>query len=149
MKSGVFAFFVLMLAFSACVAPAQNKSTAAGACLENGKCIDIRIADSAQEREQGLMFEKSLPESGGMLFVFENEGPHAFWMKNTLIPLDIVWLDTEGKIVFMRENALPCREEPCETFSPDANAKFVLETNAGFAEKNGLEKGWKISISVD
>jgi len=147
MKAAVFAFFCLVLLLSGCAVQNENAEQRQTACVENGKCLNLRIADSAQEREQGLMFEKSLPENEGMLFVFDEPGIYGFWMKSTLIPLDMLWLDQSGKIVFIKENARPCKDEPCGIFTPDAGASFVLETNAGFAQRNGLEKGGKIALT--
>ena len=103
------------------------------------KCFKIQIADSQEERENGLMFVEQMLEDEGMLFIFEEQGVYPFWMKNTLIPLDIIWLDENKSIVFIKESALPCKEEPCEIINPDKSAKYVLEINSGMADKLDLK----------
>ncbi|MBD3208656.1 MAG: DUF192 domain-containing protein [Candidatus Nealsonbacteria bacterium] len=106
-----------------------------------GSCLEIEVAESSQERQRGLMFRESLDEDKGMLFVFEKEGIYPFWMKNTLIPLDIIWLDNAGEIVDIKKNAAPCQGGACETFVPTGEAKYVLEINAGVVDKIGLSIG--------
>ncbi len=104
-------------------------------------CFKVKTAETAAERSKGLMEVEQLEEDRGMLFIFDHSGVYAFWMKNTLIPLDMVWLDKDKKIVFIKHNAQPCKKEPCESFSPGKEAKYVLEINGGLAEKLGLEIG--------
>lgn len=109
-------------------------------CIKNN-CFSVEIADDPSEREIGLMERDSLDEESGMLFVFEQEGVYKFWMKNTLIPLDMIWIDGNNKIVFIKENAEPCKTDMCETFGPNGKAKCVLEINGGLAEKMKLKIG--------
>jgi len=106
-----------------------------------GFCLQIEVAESSQERQRGLMFRESLDEDKGMLFVFEKEGIYPFWMKNTLIPLDIIWLDNAGEVVDIKKNAAPCQGGVCETFTPKGEAKHVLEINAGIVDRIGLSIG--------
>ena len=113
------------------------------ACLENGECVFLEIADSPEEREVGLMNRTALAPEAGMLFIHEESGRHYYWMKNTLIPLDIIWIEEKNSIVQVSK-AVPCNSEPCPVYAPDSPAKFVLEVNAGFSEKNGLREGQKI-----
>ena len=103
------------------------------------KCFNVRVADTQEKRAQGLMFVKEMPENEGMLFIFEKEDIHPFWMKNTLIPLDIIWLDENQNVVFIKKNAQPCKEDPCEVINPGKPARYVLETNAGLVDKLNLE----------
>lgn len=102
------------------------------ACLDED-CFKIQIADTPEKQEKGLMFVSSMPEDEGMLFVFDKQDLYSIWMKNTLIPLDIIWFDEDMNQVFEKENAEPCKTEPCEVFTPDKPAKYVLEVNAGMA----------------
>lgn len=108
-------------------------------CFEE-ECFSVEIADSIEDRTTGLMFRESLDSDSGMLFIFEEEGIYGFWMKNTLIPLDIIWLDSEGGVVEII-TADPCVEEECESFVPSRRARYVLELNSGDAERIGLEVG--------
>lgn len=111
------------------------------ACFENGECIALELTDSGEEREQGLMFRQSLGENSGMLFVFEGEERHGFWMKNTLIPLDIIWVGSDSRIVDVFENAQPCKTSDCPIMSPQEKARWVIEANSGFAKKNNIMIG--------
>jgi len=110
------------------------------------ECLAVEIASTPQQISQGLMYRESLPENAGMLFIFGHEALQSFWMKNTKIPLDMIWMDAGGEIIFIKENAPPCTTMLCESYGPNANAKFVLEANAGFAEKNNLAPGQKVEF---
>lgn len=103
-------------------------------------CFNIEIADNAQTRAQGLMFRHNLNRNAGMLFMFDIEGIYPFWMKNTLIPLDIIWLDKDKKIVDIK-TALPCTHDPCPSLANSEQALYVLEINAGLSAKLNLHKG--------
>lgn len=109
--------------------------------LPDGSTIKLELAITEQEREMGLMFRDSLSPDAGMLFIFDSEARWPFWMKNTFIPLDIVWLDATGVIVDLRANVQPCRRDPCPSFAPNAPARAVLELKAGVASAARLEKG--------
>ena len=79
--------------------------------------IKVEIADTPEKRAEGLMFRDHLNENSGMFFVFDEESSHSFWMKNTLIPLDIIWINADKKVVYIKHKAQPCNEE-CESFYP-------------------------------
>jgi hypothetical protein len=81
-----------------------------------------------------------MPQDRGMFFIFEQEALLSFWMKNTRFPLDIIWIGQNKKIVDIYEYALPCKDV-CKTITPGANAQFVLEVNAGFAKRHGINIG--------
>lgn len=82
-----------------------------------------------------------------MLFIFDSSGDYPFWMKNTLIPLDIIWISKDKKVVDIKENAKPCRSEMCETYSPKSDAKYVLEINGGLANKYKIKVGDALSFN--
>ena len=92
----------------------SNQQTSPQACI-NTTCFDIEIADTQPEREYGLMDRTSLPEKSGMLFVFERTGVFKFWMKDTLIPLDMIWINDQNKIIDIQE-ATPCTADPCPVY---------------------------------
>ncbi len=87
------------------------------------------------------MFRESLPAKSGMIFLFAESAPHQFWMKNTMIPLDIVWLDASGRVVFVSANTPPCRTDPCPNYGPEAPAASVLEIAGGMAAKEKVAVG--------
>ncbi|MDO8507994.1 MAG: DUF192 domain-containing protein [bacterium] len=105
------------------------------------RCFQVEIARTYAEHEKGLMSRESLPADHGMLFVFRESSRYSFWMKNTLIPLDIIWLDENGKVVYIKENTKPCGEGLCETMKPDTPALYVLEINSGKVKEVGLNVG--------
>ena len=108
--------------------------------------IKVETADSEIERVKGLMFRENLPEEQGMLFIFKNQETRSFWMKNTFIPLDMIFVDADKTIVDILENAEPCKTEECPLYTSNAPAMYVIEVNAGFVKKNGIEVGDKVRI---
>jgi len=107
--------------------------------LPDGKVITTELAVTDEERQRGLMFrEKILPDQG-MLFVFEQEDFYPFWMKNTLIALDILWLDKDRRIVHIERNVPPCKADPCPSYSPQRPGLYVLELAPGAADANKLK----------
>ena len=101
----------------------------------------VEIADSPMKQEYGLMCRKALGSDRGMLFVFPGQEPRAFWMRNTLIPLDIVYIGADGKVVSITRNARPLDETPLPSAGP---AKFVLELAGGRAAQIGLLPGDRV-----
>ncbi|MCM8773944.1 MAG: DUF192 domain-containing protein [Candidatus Omnitrophica bacterium] len=93
------------------------------------------------------MFRNNLEENRGMLFIFEEEDIYPFWMKNTFIPLDIIWINEDREVVFIKHSAQPCKEERCPSIYPDKKARFVLELKGGTAKKIGLNSGDKIDFT--
>ncbi len=109
--------------------------------------VNVEIADSDEERMKGLMFRKFLDEDKGMLFVFDDSLPRAFWMKNTLIPLDIIFISEDLRIINIAE-AEPCQKEPCEVYYSQGNAEYVLEVNKGFSKKFNISVGNEVDIRM-
>lgn len=123
----------------------EKENEAIKVCIKEN-CFDVEIADTLKEREVGLMNRDYLVPEDGMLFIFENEEIHNFWMKNTLIPLDMIWINENKKIIYIEKNAEPCKVEQCELFGPNEKAKYVLEINGGLAEKTGVKTGDEIEF---
>jgi uncharacterized membrane protein (UPF0127 family) len=103
--------------------------------------IAIEIADDEQERTQGLMWRQSMPDSVGMLFIFEEEIPLSFWMANTYIPLDIIFIDNKFNIVTIEYNTIPLSETLIPSRTP---ARYAVEVNAWFCRQHGIGVGDKI-----
>jgi uncharacterized protein len=106
--------------------------------------IDIEIADSEEKEIQGLMYRKSMEENRGMIFIFEKPEIHNFWMKNTLISLDIIFIDENKKILNIHKNTTVRSEKPLPSAGP---VLYVVEVNAGFSDKYGIKDGDKISFT--
>ena len=109
--------------------------------------VSVEIADTLEERKLGLMHRESLDENKGMLFIFEDELPRTFWMKNTLIPLDIIFISEDLEIINIKQ-AEPCINDHCRVYSSEGNAKYVLEVNRGFSERNGINSGNKLVFFI-
>ncbi len=116
-----------------------------GDSLKVGK-IDIEIADNAYERETGLMYRTTMEKTQGMLFVFDDEQPRSFFMKNTTIPLDLLFINSDNVIISSIENATPMSEESLLSKGP---AKYVLELNAGMIELWKLQDGDRIEFTTE
>lgn len=130
---------VLFCALSLLLTPNLYAQDLKQICIKN-ICIKAEIADSAAARERGLMFRQGLKQDQGMLFIFKEQEIHIFWMTNMRFPLDIIWIDTDKRIVDIKESVPPCRQA-CGNIIPLAEAKYVLEVNAGFVNKNGIKVG--------
>jgi len=94
------------------------------------------------------MFREKLDSNKGMLFIFDREGEYPFWMKNTLIPLDIIWINEKKEVVFISENTQPCEKDPCLSVNPGKNAEYILEVNGGAAQKIGLNMGDTLNFKL-
>lgn len=117
-----------------------NKEDGVNKVCFDEDCFVVEVVDDDEKRQKGLMFREELDENAGMLFIFENEGNYPFWMKNTLIPLDMLWIDSSGKIVDIKE-ADPCESDPCDVIYHSGSAKYVLEINKGLSAALGIEIG--------
>ncbi len=107
--------------------------------------VTVEIADSPSERETGLMKRKKLQIDTGMLFVFRDPQMLSFWMKNTLIPLDILFFDADGEFVSAMQMT-PCIEDPCPRYKSQALSKYALEVNPDFRKAHGVGVGWTLNL---
>jgi len=114
-----------------------------------GHRFSVEIADDNDERLLGLMFRDAMAQDHGMLFIFPDEAPRAFWMKNTRIPLDIIYFNRELRLVSVAENARPCRTQRCPGYPSAGPAMYVLELNAGKAAEMGLTEGDTLVLHLD
>jgi len=112
------------------------------------KCFNTEIASSFLARMKGLMNRKSLADGNAILFVFSSEDKYAFWMKNTLIPLDIIWIGENKEIVYIAKNVQPCKSVVCPSISPDKPGKYALEINSGKSDEIGLKTGDKVKFEL-
>jgi len=106
----------------------------------DGTQVLAEIAITDAERLMGLIFKERLPENMGMLFIFEDPDYHRLWTKNVRFPIDMIWLDPDRHIIGWEENLLPCREDPCSTYSPKGKkALYALEIPTGFVKNHQLK----------
>ncbi len=136
-------FICMYILFTACITNAKQNQV----CFKEN-CFSVELADSPYEHSRGLMFRNQLDLDKGMLFIFKGEKISPFWMKNTLIPLDIIWINQDKKVVFISRNAQPCKKDACPLITPDKKAQYVLELNGGISDKIGLKAGNKIIFDL-
>lgn len=150
-------FLFVALLFSACNAEKENskaETPSRGRVVETEttvtflseageavKQLQVAVADEPMERNQGLMDVREMPENVGMLFIFEENNPKSFYMANTLIPLDIMYVNSDSVIVRIYQNTTPFSSEPLPSGAP---AQFVVETNGGYSIAHGITEGMKV-----
>jgi uncharacterized protein len=127
---------LLVVGLLAYVGQSQNQQVIVG-----GNKIEVEIADSSNERARGLCCRDYLANNSGMLFVYENPGDYKFWMKDTLIPLDMIWIDKDKKIIHIEHSVQP-NTYP-KTFGSKQPAQYILEVNAGYAKEHEIKVGNK------
>jgi uncharacterized membrane protein (UPF0127 family) len=118
--------------------------------LPGGIIIQAEIADTPKKRAEGLMYREHLAKDRGMLFTFQQAQPWTFWMKNTKIPLDIIWLNEKKQIVHIAGSVPICMrtDDSCPQYQPNDPALYVLELGSGEAERLKLEKGSKLQFKL-
>ncbi len=132
---------LLVLPLAACASDSNHWVELAG------KRYSVEVADTDEERARGLMFRDSMPAEQGMLFIHDTEEPQAYWMKNTRIPLDILYFDSAKRLVAQQRDVPACTlGDACPPYPSNAPARYVLELNAGQAEAMGLSDGTEIKF---
>jgi hypothetical protein len=106
------------------------------------------IADTQEKKSLGLGVRESMDEGEAMLFPFDNEGQHSFWMHGMKFPIDIIWLDSDKTVVHIEHSLQPCTPLDCPSYKPERDAKYVLETVAGFAERRGITDGTRAEFDL-
>jgi len=112
----------------------------------SGERYQVEIASTEQARERGLMFVERMPRDHGMLFIYPDEAPRAFWMKNCRIPLDILYFDAEARFVSAHYRVPTCQGQNCPSYPSEGPARYVLELNAGVGEALGLKPGAELTL---
>jgi uncharacterized membrane protein (UPF0127 family) len=127
-----------------------------GACVAQGPSVvlkgqrfSVELAETSDKQALGLMFRDELPKGHGMLFIFPGEGMRSFWMKNTRIPLDILYFDAKLRLVSMAQQAQPCHTQRCPSYRSEGPAKYVLEINGGKAADLGVQPGDVLKLDID
>lgn len=134
---------LLALCCQACVASREAGSVTV---ILRGHRFTTELATDEASREHGLMMRTTLAADHGMLFVFPDTAPRGFWMKNTLIPLDILYFDAGRRMVSAQLDVPPCRADPCPIYPSTGPARYVLELSAGTAKRIGVRAGDTLAI---
>jgi len=111
--------------------------------------VNIELADTDDERRLGLSFKKYLGDYDGMLFVYDSETNIPFWMKDMQIPLDMIFFDSQGFIVDIKEAQAPCTDTYCPSIYSKSSYMYVLEVNSGFVEKNNITEGGSLVLHIE
>jgi uncharacterized protein len=138
--------FILFISYKTIIKEETNYPKITQMQFENNAVLDIEVADEESEKKQGLMYRKSLDYNKGMIFIYEQENILNFWMKNTLIPLDIIFLDSNKSIISITKNMNPCKEDPCKIYSSKMPARYAIETNSGYVENNNIQTNQKVKF---
>ena len=132
--------------FFVCIFIYTNAFAADALLSINDKLFEVELAVTPEERSQGLMHRQFLPPGQGMLFVFPEPQIISMWMKQTLIPLDILFFDSDAQLSEIFENVPPCKLSPCKTYTNKIPARYVLELPAGSAKTDNLSPGNRLVI---
>lgn len=136
-----------LLAFLLCLPLGACASAGDGWVELGGQRYFVEVADDDAERARGLMFRDSLPADRGMLFIHEREEPQAYWMKNTRIPLDILYFSADLRLVSLHRNVPPCLAGArCPAYPSTGPALYVLELNAGEASRLGVVEASELTL---
>jgi uncharacterized protein len=132
------------------IAPSSAEEGLVPVVTPNGFTIKAELADTPQKRAKGLMYRETLARDRGMLFTFAEAQPWTFWMKNTRIPLDILWMDGKKRIVHVERNVPICHrtDEGCPQYQPNESAMYVLELPGGMADTLKLQRGMSLTFTV-
>jgi uncharacterized membrane protein (UPF0127 family) len=146
MKTKLFVVFLIIFIVTNVSAEQQYEKFGRGKVVFSQQTITIvvEVARTEMQRTIGLMFREYLAVHSGMLFIFEQETIQRVWMRYTLIPLDVVFISAQGKIVSMIKNLQPCKVEPCEIYQSTVAATYMLEVNAGMLDRKNIEIGQKL-----
>jgi len=126
---------------------AQGEKTVTTTTSSGAYTVTASLATTEQQQEQGLMNVTSMPANSGMLFIFSDEPQiRTFWMKNTLIPLDMIFISQNKEVVYTQESAPPCKVDDCPVYSSLYPAEYVLEVNGGWAASHGVQAGNTVSF---
>ncbi len=152
MQQRLAAVFILLLLFP-CSTEAGTDQAPSGLIpitLPGGAIIHAELADTPQKRAEGLMYRTHLGADRGMLFTFLQAQPWTFWMKNTKIPLDIIWMNDKKQIVHIEPNVPICtrQDDSCPQYRPNDESLYVLELAGGRAESLKLQRGSKLQFKV-
>lgn len=138
---------ILLITLLAC-SQVQARQYQQGQVSLGEQSFRVAVANDHGKRSRGLMFVQNLPEDAGMLFVFPDSQHRLFWMKNTVVELDILYFDENRRLLNI-QRAVPCRRDPCPHYPSRGRARYVLEINAGLSERFGFQRGMVLEIDVE
>ncbi len=135
---------MMILLLTSLLACPDNRPAAVFSTPDGLQRIYLELAESGEERIRGLMFRNDLSDDEGMLFVFEGETDHSFWMKNTYMSLDIIFMSGNGVVVDLLEGLPPCAADPCPVYRSLLPSVLALEVKAGVVARIGVRRGGSV-----
>lgn len=126
---------------------AERDARRAEVRFPHGRLFIAEIADTPERQQRGYMFRTDVGEQDAMIFVFPQADFHSFWMKNTLMPLDMIWMDDAFTVVHIEASVPPCKADPCPDYGPPRKARYVLEVRGGVTRRERLAIGDHLKIS--
>ena len=115
----------------------------------NGTTLETEVADTPEKLLFGLAFRDVLPPSGGMLYIFDESGPHPIRTKEYRFPIDVIWVDESHHVVHMVEQAEPCVKDPCSPHGPSpVPARYVIQAESGFVKRTGVNIGDELKYAL-
>ena len=115
----------------------------------SGVNLQAEVADTPEKLLFGLAFRPNLPPDEGMIFLFEESGPHKVWTKGFQFHVDLIWVDESKHIVYLKEHAEPCKDDPCPWYGPPPeNARYLIEANSGFIHKSDAKVGSELVFAL-
>ncbi len=128
---------------------AGNPPPAGQVTLPSGRVFFVDLALTREQQARGYMGRKVITPEEGLLFIYKRPGIRSFWMKNCLTDLDIIWLDSEDRVVYIEHSTPPCRVGPCPSYGPSQPTLNILEIAGGAAAREGLKPGDRLLILTD
>jgi len=114
--------------------------------IVNDNIFKVKVCLTPETIQKGMMNQKFNENFNGMLFILPENGPHSFWMKNCIVPLDIIFLNDSKEITSIHKNCQPCNSKDCENFN--GNGSYVLEIAGGVCDECGIEVGQKVNFVI-
>ncbi len=136
----------LVIALLLCCSCGKKRPTAVFSSSAGHRQVFLELVETEQEKAQGLMFRNRLEDDHGMLFIYHKDVKPSFWMKNTFLSLDILFLAKDGTLVDIFEQVPPCPMKPCPTYTPSVLCRYVLEVKGGYAAQYHIRKGDRVEL---
>jgi uncharacterized membrane protein (UPF0127 family) len=127
----------------------DERLPAAMVTFPSGRVFFAELAVTPDEQSRGYMGRSHIDPEEGLLFIYKRPGIRTFWMKNCLVPLDIIWLDADSRVVHIEHETPPCRRDPCPSFGPSVPTYNVLEVAGGVAREEALQPGDRLEVLTD
>jgi uncharacterized membrane protein (UPF0127 family) len=124
--------------------PSMGNAATPQICHQDN-CVSVEVVSKPADLERGLMYRRGMDQARGMLFVFANDGIYRFWMKNMRFSLDMLWIASDGRVVYIAQNVPACAQDPCPNYTSDSPARYVLELNHGYSAAHH----WNVDDKLD